>query len=293
MFRQSVEGRTVHKENGCDDMAIEKEFIITDEKFPFKLFLFEGSAGYYKREIHWHRMIEIFAVSEGQLIFYIDNAPRSLKSGEFVIVNSNELHSIYAPSPNHTIVLQFPLELISGNCKSGGYIRFSHEKNESDPKVMDLIEQIYDRNLSRTVEDRVLIYSLFYRLCHIILSDYQINDDNKELSSRFRTLDKLSNITWYMEQNYKEPLTLQMLGEYFGYSPEHLSRMFSKYAGTTFKDMLREIRLNHILYDLEDDTLTLDEICTMHGFSNCRAMARAVKKKFGVNPSEYRRQRKG
>lgn len=273
-------------------MAIEKEFIITDEKFPFKLFLFEGSSGFYKREMHWHRMIEIFAVSEGQLVFYIDKAPRVLKSGEFVIVNANELHSIYAPSPNQTIVLQFPLELIRGYCNSSGYIRFSHEKNKHDPEVMDLIEQIYARNFRHTVEDHILIYSLFYRLCHLILSVYQINEDNKELSSQFRTLDKLSTITWYMEQHYKEPLTLQMLGEYFGYSPEHLSRMFSKYTGSTFKDMLREIRLNHILHDLEDDALTLDEICTMHGFSNCRAMSRAVKKKFGINPSEYRRQRK-
>lgn len=32
-----------------------------------------------------------------------------LAAGEFVLVNSNEVHAIHAPLPNETIVLQIPL----------------------------------------------------------------------------------------------------------------------------------------------------------------------------------------
>ena len=36
--------------------------IIPNDNLPFKLFLFEGGEGKYKRASHWHRSIEIFLV---------------------------------------------------------------------------------------------------------------------------------------------------------------------------------------------------------------------------------------
>ena len=87
-------------------MEFQHELIIPNEGFPFKLFLFEGRNGNYVREKHWHTSIEIFAVMEGSLYFYIDENEYPLKAGEFLIINSNEVHSIQAPVRNETIVLQ-------------------------------------------------------------------------------------------------------------------------------------------------------------------------------------------
>ena len=47
---------------------------------------------------------------EGSLFFYIDEVEYPLKAGEFLIINSNEVHSIQAPVRNETIVLQIPLK---------------------------------------------------------------------------------------------------------------------------------------------------------------------------------------
>ena len=75
------------------------------------MFIFEGKDGNYKREMHWHRSVEIFAVCEGELCFYIKEKPYPLVQGEFMIVNSNEVHSVHSPKPNQTIVLQIPIRL--------------------------------------------------------------------------------------------------------------------------------------------------------------------------------------
>ena len=53
-------------------MNVSHELIVPEAGFPFKLFLFEGKKGNYRREKHWHRSVEIFAVCEGELEFYID-----------------------------------------------------------------------------------------------------------------------------------------------------------------------------------------------------------------------------
>ena len=59
------------------------ELIVPNEDLPFKMFLFEGSQGNYFRDKHWHRSIEIFAVYEGGLTFYINEEKHLLEAGEF------------------------------------------------------------------------------------------------------------------------------------------------------------------------------------------------------------------
>src|SRR5699024_11806427 len=81
-------------------MGYEHELIIPNEGFPFKLFRFEGKDGHYVREKHWHRSIEIFAVFEGTLTFFINEEKYPLKPGEFILLNSNEIHSVVSPLPN-------------------------------------------------------------------------------------------------------------------------------------------------------------------------------------------------
>ena len=92
-------------------MDFSHELIVPEAGFPFKLFVFEGSGGNYYRERHWHRSIEIFAVCSGELEFHIDDRRWHLTKDDFMIVNSNEVHSVDSPLPNETIVLQIPLKL--------------------------------------------------------------------------------------------------------------------------------------------------------------------------------------
>ena len=99
-------------------MEFQHELIIPNEGLPFKLFLFEGRNGNYVREKHWHTSIEIFTVMEGSLFFYIDEVEYPLKAGEFLIINSNEVHSIQAPVRNETIVRTAVYSVSRQKCKA-------------------------------------------------------------------------------------------------------------------------------------------------------------------------------
>ena len=83
-------------------MEFQHELIIPNEGLPFKIFLFEGSRGNYIREKHWHTSIEIFAVMEGELLFYINHEKYPLHAGELLIVNANEIHSVLLTSSHIT-----------------------------------------------------------------------------------------------------------------------------------------------------------------------------------------------
>ena len=73
-------------------MQSNHEIVVPNEDLPFKMFLFEGEKGNYFRDKHWHRSIEIFMVFEGHLKFYLNDLEQKLNPGEFVLVNSNEIH---------------------------------------------------------------------------------------------------------------------------------------------------------------------------------------------------------
>ena len=105
-------------------MEFQHELIIPNEGFPFKVFLFEGGNGNYVREKHWHTSVEIFAVMEGRLDFFVNKDEYPLKAGEQIIINSNETHSIHAVEKNKTVVLQIPLKQFENYFTAQRYIRF-------------------------------------------------------------------------------------------------------------------------------------------------------------------------
>ena len=124
-------------------MEFQHELVIPDEGLPFKFFLFEGSQGNYVREKHWHTSIEIFAVMEGSLTFYLNDEKHPLKAGELMIINSNEVHSIDSPEENHTAVLQIPLKQFEDYFTAHRFIRFAANEQETDSQLWRLIREMY------------------------------------------------------------------------------------------------------------------------------------------------------
>ena len=267
------------------------ELIVPEPGFPFKLFIFEGRDGNYRRDRHWHRSVEIFAVCGGALEFYIDNRIWHLSAGDFLIVNSNEVHSVDSPLPNETIVLQIPLEMFEDYFTGEQFIWFTHEPGKRDERFMELMRELYRIYEEKTCGYDMKMMSVFYDILYYLVKDYRLPETGQDYVRKNKTLDRLSGITSYMKENYRSSLSLEKVAEKFGYSPTYLSRMFQKYAGITFKDHVQNIRLGHALKDLENGEYSITETAIRNGFSGSKALARAFRKKYGMLPSEYREKR--
>lgn len=118
-----------------EEKTYRQEAVVPDRGLPFKLFRFEGADGKYIREAHQHCSVEIFAVREGKADVYLGDKKYVLSAGEFMIINSNEVHSIHTSGRNEAIVLQIPMEK--------QIMRFSGEKREEDEKLFALLEKMY------------------------------------------------------------------------------------------------------------------------------------------------------
>lgn len=270
-------------------MEFSHELIVPNEDLPFKIFIFEGREGNYFREKHWHRSIEIFAVYEGRISFYINEEEYLLLPGHFMVVNSNEIHSVDSPEPNKTVVIQIPLKVFEKYYTGEHFISFTHDVKSQDERVMILLSSIYRAYTEKKCGYDLKVQSLFYELLYLLVTKYRETEVSRERVKKSHKLNRLSVITSYVKDHYNEELSLERLAEIFGYSPTYLSRMFQKYAGINYMSYLQSIRVEYAFQELANTDRTISEIALENGFPNSKAMAKAFRKKYGILPSEYRK----
>ena len=265
------------------------EMVIPNEDLPFKMFLFEGRDGNYRRGKHWHRSIEIFLVLEGELEFSINNVSIPLRKADFVIVNSNEIHSIEAPNPNQTIVVQIPVSCFSGYLDETDYAVFSKQSEELNLELVHLIAGMYRTYQKRDLAYELKVRSLFLELLYLLITSFMTKEEDQDNIRQKRQLDKLSRITTYMKENYNQTITLESVADEFGFSPTYLSRLFHRYADVSYKSYLLNLRTEYGLREMMNTDHRLDDVALNNGFPNSRAFAKAFVKRYGCLPSEYRK----
>ena len=271
-------------------MECRHELIIPNEGLPFKVFLFEGGNGNYVREKHWHTSIEIFAVMEGHLEFFMNKEEYPLKAGEQLIINSNEIHSIHAAERNKTVVLQIPLKQFENYFTAQRFIRFRSQDAEADGKLASLIKKLYKVYTARDTGYEFGTMSLFYEIMYMLVKNYRLTEAHEKEIRHSRKLDTLSKITTYMREHYKEDLKLSDLAATFGYSDAYLSRMFQKYAKINYKTYLQDIRMAYAYRDLMNTDRTISQIALDNGFCSSRGFSGEFQKRYGILPSEMRKQ---
>lgn len=272
-------------------MEFKHELVLPNSDIPFRMFVFEGKNGNYQVVKHWHNTVEIFLVLEGKIDFYLNSQYYSLEKGQFILVNSNEIHSIEAPEENYTIVLQIPQEALEEYRKEE-YLLFKSTRYEKDSEMIELIREMYQIYSEKKYGYELEVKSYYYKLLHILLTKYKERNVDKERIRQNRQLEKLSRITNYIQENYRNDITLESVAEVFGFSPTYLSRIFQKYASINYKTYLLNVRVEYGYKELVNTELSINEIAEKNGFPDSRSFAKAFSKRYGVLPSTYRKEMK-
>ena len=273
-------------------MEFKHELVIPNEDLSFRMFLFEGYAGNYVVNKHWHTSIEIFAVFEGCMDYYINKTSYHLEPGNFVLLNSNEIHSICAPEKNRTIVLQIPLKTFEKYYTGDSYIGFSHSPREQDEKIMKLIENMYQVYKKHSTGYEFKVQSQYFMLLYQLVSKYRIREIEKDVINKNKKMNHLSKITSYIREHYKEKLSLEAVAQVFGYSSAYLSRIFLLYAQINYKDFVQNVRFENAYKEFLNSDETINEIALNNGFPNSKAFTKVFQNKLQISPSDFRKAHK-
>ena len=78
----------------------------------------------------------------------------------------------------------------------------------------------------------------------------------------------INKILSYVENNFKEDITLKTLSKYFGYAEGHLSRVFHRYVKISFPRYVNQRRIDYIQQKQQSENKALSQLIFESGFKS-------------------------
>lgn len=92
----------------------------------------------------------------------------------------------------------------------------------------------------------------------------------------------------YMQEHYRENLTLEEIAGAASLSASYASRLFKKTLGLSVMDHLRKVRMNEAKKLLRESEMQIDEIAVSTGYADAGYFAKVFRKTEHMTPSQYR-----
>ena len=102
---------------------------------------------------------------------------------------------------------------------------------------------------------------------------------------------RLSAALTFLEKHYSEDISLALVADKVGVTPNYLGKIFYQHRGSTFTDELNKLRIQKAKQLLDDPAYRIYEIAEKTGFLNTTYFFRVFKKYEGCTPTEYRGKR--
>lgn len=138
---------------------------------------------------------------------------------------------------------------------------------------------------------KLTYYSLLFPFLDILFNNYSTLISEEEAINSQKYMERLACIADYVDEHYKEPITLQQGAGLLALNPEYFSRFFKKYMGVTFMDYVYAIRLKAAAHEILNTDLTIQTIMENNGFTNPKHFNKIFFEKYGVTASVFRKNR--
>lgn len=93
----------------------------------------------------------------------------------------------------------------------------------------------------------------------------------------------------YIEEHFRENLTLEIVADQVGLNPVYLSNIFKKEVGDNFTDYVQKCRIASAREKLRNTDETILQIAIEVGYSDSKYFSKTFKKYEGIKPTDYRK----
>ena len=238
----------------------------------------------------------LFFLLDGSMKIDFYGRSTSLHQHDIFFLKPGEIHLVAEASPDiHVLAifiyndyLRFLCPDIDDISFETHHIRFS-ETNEIYSRVCADLANIIMNTLKRESSTQLKLLSAISSILITLLDAY----GSRQLGTPAQTSyiqQQIASILEYLNNNYKEKITLASAANVLGFHPQYFSAFFKKQFHVTFVEYLTTLRINQTLTLLTGTDQSITEIALNHGFSSHKTYSAAFRKVHGVSPSEYRRE---
>ncbi len=242
---------------------------------------------------HWHQEIELIYVRSGSAHFSINEHNFTARKGDLVLVDTGDFHySDSSELKNELDFLIFDPSVISSLYR---HSHFTHplitKKMLRELQLEEELHQLFDlthQELSgRKPYYQEIITALLRLFWYRLRRSLPRECENSTKSRRSHMLEDMQNLLAYMDEHYREDLTLAFAAEKMNFSESYFSRVFKRLIGINFVTYLSMLRIEHAAAALKNSGRTVTEVALSCGFNNIRTFNRVFKEITGYTPSQF------
>lgn len=249
---------------------------------------------------HWHTHLEFHYIEAGEATMECGTTPHDVKPGDLIVVNSNELHhgvsrssdlfyyalivdtSLLHSQFNDAAETKFIAPIIQNRILFRNHIRGNAELNAC---ILAIVHELQTRSFGF----ELAVKSELYRMLTLLLRGHVASVLTKdEHAERLKNIQRFEPVLQYIDLNFKEPLTVELLADVAGLSRFHFSRLFKQLTGRTVTEYVTASRLDKAEYMLRHSPLSISEIAVATGFNDIYYFSRTFKKHKKQAPSKLR-----
>ncbi|MEO8853957.1 MAG: AraC family transcriptional regulator [Ginsengibacter sp.] len=261
---------------------------------------------HFKSPFHFHELCEMNYVIESFGKRIVGDNISNFSSGDFVLMNSNLPHIWYndplyfkesnlAPAkaivtyfdPNFLIELtndnRFTLKIAALLEKAKRGVRFF---GNTQQKAVKKLDEILNKNPLERVADFLEIINIFLES-----DEYEcLASIGYQHSFNQKDTQRMNNVYQYIIKNFSEPISLQQIASVANLTPPAFCNFFKKRTQKSFTEFLNELRVGHACKLLENQELTIADVCFQSGYQNMTHFNNFFKKITKKTPSQYRKE---
>lgn len=261
---------------------------------------------YYPTPWHFHPEYEIVLVTESTGKRFIGDSISDFKAGDLAFIGPNLPHlyrndvEYYSKETSSlrakSIVVHF-LEQSFGE----DFLSLPETKNLSNLFSKSL------RGIEVTGRTNEIISKKLHELCELkglarwlqLLEILHLLSESKELTIISRThvvgknemeSDRMNKVFEFVMKNFTREITVVEVANEVNLAENSFSRYFSQRTRKPFITFVNEVRLNHASKLLQENKLSVSEICFASGYNNLSNFNRQFKNIYKISPLTYARQ---
>lgn len=236
--------------------------------------------------LHYHDCFEVYYLQRGTCWYFIDKKSYRLTAGDIALIPAGVIHKTsYETKKSSRSLFSCVESFIPESAREVmNHIPYFPKTKETAALVESIFRQIQQEYEDPDDFSMDVIRTRAAELFLLIARESKKPHQEKQESP---IVEKAAG---YIQEHYKEAVTLHAVAEHCFVSREHLSRIFKKETGFGFNEYLNIYRLkkaNAIL--LENPKSKVSQVAVSCGFGDSNYFSKQYKKMYGVAPTRTRR----
>jgi AraC-like DNA-binding protein/mannose-6-phosphate isomerase-like protein (cupin superfamily) len=232
---------------------------------------------------HWHDYYEFVYVLEGAALHRCNGVVEIVSPGHAALLGPTDIHAYSPHGRTPMICYNLAIDPVLAEHSLSGLLGL-HEPtglwSVSDlAQARRWLDQLAEESRSSALGSTRLVEALL----DCVLISFARGLPSSQITPP--TPDSMVAAVFFIEQHFRELLTLDTVASQVHLSPHHFSERFSRHTGTPFQTYLQHRRLHFARALLLSTGLGIGQVAVASGFGDADHFSRAYRRRYDRPPS--------